>query len=416
MTELTTTPAAPRAGRPRSSTAAVRPLGFDPWLLVLVGVMITFGLVMVFSASWDVSWRLYGDPNALILRQFGNLVVGLLAMSIAAFFPIRWLRRLALPIILATIFVLFLLLLVTAGTGPRRAFLAGSVQPSELAKLAVIIYLAVWMESKGERLSEWGYGFLPLMTIIGIVGGLILLQPDLSAVLTVAMVALVMFYLAGARLSQSAVVTAGSAIVGYVLVRLTNTGRARWNDYVAGLVNIEEASYHVQQSLQSFFSGGILGRGLGASREKFGLLPAPHTDSIYAVIGEELGLVGALLVLGLFAVFLWRAFRIASQAPDRLGMLLAGGIAFWIGIEALINMSVLLGLLPFAGNALPFFSYGGSNLVTTLAGIGLLFNISRRQPPPLGVEGHVSTIGVGWRHRRRRVSRLGHHRRSRLES
>jgi cell division protein FtsW len=396
--------------------AVPRILGFDPWLLILVGVMITFGLVMVYSASWDVSFRLQGDPNALFFRQLGNLFIGLLAMAATAFFPHRWLRRVALPLILGTIFILFVVLIVGAGGGPRRAFLAGSVQPSEMAKLALIIYLAVWMESKGDRLSEWGYGFVPLMGIIGIVGGLILLQPDLSAVLTVAMVALVMFYLAGARLSQSAVVTTGSAIVGYILVRLTNTGRARWADYVAGLVNIQEASYHVQQSLQAFFAGGIVGRGLGASREKFGLLPAPHTDSIFAVIGEELGLIGALLVLFLFGLLLWRSFRIASDAPERLGMLLAGGVAFWIGIEALINMSVLLGLLPFAGNALPFFSYGGSNLVTTLAGVGFLLNVSRRQPEPLASEGYVSTIGVGWRNRRRRVSRLGHRRRTRLES
>ncbi|HMK09188.1 MAG TPA: putative peptidoglycan glycosyltransferase FtsW [Anaerolineales bacterium] len=414
MTELTAPPPSSAVQRPPRS-APTRPWGFDPWLLILVGIMIVFGLVMVYSSSWDVSYRLFGNPNALILRQLGNLGFGLIAMVAAALFPIRYLRKLATPIILTTIFVLFVLLLVSAGSGPRRAFLAGSVQPSELAKLAVIIYLAVWMESKGERLSEWGYGFVPLMTIIGIVGGLILLQPDLSAVLTVASVALVMFYLAGAKLSQSAVVTGGSAIVGYVLVRLTNTGRARWADYVAGLVNIQEASYHVQQSLQSFFSGGLLGRGLGASREKFGLLPAPHTDSIFAVVGEELGLIGALLVLTLFAFLMWRSFRIASEAPDRLGMLLAGGVAFWIGIEALINMSVLLGLLPFAGNALPFFSYGGSNLVVTLAGVGLLLNVSRRQPTAPSTEGYVSTIGVGWRHRRRRVSRLGHHRRARPE-
>jgi len=407
---------APPVVRPAARPSPTRLWGFDPWLMIMVGIMIVFGLVMVYSASWDVSYRLFGTPSALTVRQLGNLVFGLIALAVAAVFPIRYLRRLATPVILGTIFLLFVLLLVSAGAGPRRAFLAGSVQPSELAKLAVIIYLAVWMESKGERLSEWGYGFLPLMAIIGIVGGLILLQPDLSAVLTVASVALVMFYLAGARLSQSAVVTGGSAIVGYILVRLTNTGRARWADYVAGLVNIQEASYHVQQSLQSFFSGGLLGRGLGASREKFGLLPAPHTDSIFAVVGEELGLIGALLVLTLFALLLWRSFRVASQAPDRLGMLLAGGIAFWIGIEALINMSVLLGLLPFAGNALPFFSYGGSNLVTTLAGVGLLLNISRRQPISPTTEGYVSTIGIGWRHRRRRVSRLGHNRRARPES
>lgn len=399
----------------RSTASRLRAMGFDPWLLTLVGVMIAFGLVMVYSASWDVAWRLFGDPNALFVRQLGNLIIGLAAMAVASRFPIRWFRRLALPIILFTLLVLVVLLLVSVGSGPRRSFLGGSVQPSELAKLAVIIYLAVWMESKGERLSEWGYGFLPLMTIIGLVGGLILLQPDLSAVLTVAIVALVMFYLAGARLSQSVLITLGSGTIGYVLVRLTNTGRARWADYMAGLVDIEKASYHVQQSLQAFYTGGLIGRGLGASREKFGLLPAPHTDSIYAVIGEELGLIGALLILALFALLLWRGFRIAMEAPDRLSMLLGGGITFWIGAEALINMSVLLGLLPFAGNALPFFSYGGSSLVTTLAAVGLLLNISRRQPLDSSTDGHVSTIGIGWRYRRRRVSRLGHSRRPRNE-
>jgi cell division protein FtsW len=399
----------------RATALRLRALGFDPWLLILVGVMIAFGLVMVYSASWDVSWRLFGNPNAMFVRQLGNVVIGLAVMAVASRFPIRWFRRLALPLILFTMLALIVLLLVSVGSGPRRSFLSGSVQPSELAKLAVIIYLAVWMESKGERLTEWGYGFMPLMAIIGIVGGLILLQPDLSAVLTVAIVALVMFYLAGARVSQSILVTLGSGAVGYILVRLTNTGRARWQDYMAGLVDIEKASYHVQQSLQAFYTGGLIGRGLGASREKFGLLPAPHTDSIYAVIGEELGLIGALIILALFALLLWRGFRIAMDAPDRLAMLLGGGITFWIGAEALINMSVLLGLLPFAGNALPFFSYGGSSLVTTLAAVGLLLNISRRQPLDTSTEGHVSTIGIGWRYRRRRVSRLSHSRRPRTE-
>jgi cell division protein FtsW len=174
----------------------------------------------------------------------------------------------------------------------------------------------------------------------------------------------------------------------------------------------------VQRSLQAFYSGGILGRGLGASTEKFGLLPAPHTDSIYAVIGEELGLIGALAVLALFCLFLWRGFRIAAESPDRLGMLLGSGITFWIGVEALVNMAVLLGLLPFAGNALPLFSYGGSSLVTSLAAVGLLLNISRSVRRPVlekQAEGHVTTIGIGWRHRRRRVSRLGGRRSARRE-
>lgn len=394
----------------------LRALGFDPWLLVLVVVMISFGLVMVYSASWDVSWRLQQDPNALFRRQLANLGIGLIAMFVAARMPLRWLRRLALPIMLFSMFALLAVLLLNTGGGPRRAFLGGSIQPSEMAKLAVILYLAVWMESKGQRLSEWGYGFLPLMTLIGIAGGLILLQPDLSAVLTVAVVALTMFYLAGARLSQSVLITSGSAVVGYLLVRLTNTGRERWADYLAGLVDIERASYHVQHSLQAFYTGGLLGRGLGASREKFGLLPAPHTDSIFSVIGEELGLVGALLVVTLFVLLLWRGLKIAAQAEDRLAMLLASGITFWICLEAMINMSVLLGLLPFAGNALPLFSYGGSSLVTTLAGVGFLLNVSRRAPLDFGSESHVSTIGIGWGHRRRRVSRLGRSARPRRES
>jgi len=338
-----------------------RLFGMDLWMLALVFAMIAFGLVMVYSASWDVSFRLHGDANALFRRQLGNLVLGLLAMAFTAWMPIRWLRRLAVPILAASMLALLLVLLVNSGDSPRRAILGGSVQPSEMAKLAVIIYLAVWMESKGNRLSEWGYGFIPLLMLIAITDSLILLQPDLSAVLTVAIVALVMFYLAGAQISQALFVSLGGAFVAYLLVRATNTGRERWADYMSGLIDIEQASYHVQHSLQAFYAGGIIGRGLGASREKFGLLPAPHTDSIFAVIGEELGLLGALLVLGLFWLFLWRGFKVAMNAEDRLTTLLASGVTVWIAVEALVNMSVLLGLLPFAGNALPFFSYGGSS-------------------------------------------------------
>jgi len=387
----------------------------DPWLLMIVATMILLGLVMVYSASWDVSWRLKGDPNELFRRQLVNLAYGLVVLVAAVLFPIRWLRKLALPIIGICVLALLVVLIINTGDGPRRAILGASVQPSEMAKLGLIIYLAVWMESKGSRLSEWRYGFLPLMTIIGIVGGLILLQPDLSAVLTIAVVALTMFYLAGSRLSQTFSIAAGSAVIGYVLVRLTITGRARWDDYLAGLVNVEAASYHVQHSLQAFFAGGLLGRGLGASREKFGLLPAPHTDSIFAVLGEELGLAGALFVLLMFLAFLRRGFKVATEADDRLASLLAGGVTFWIGVEAFVNMSVLLGMLPFAGNALPFFSFGGSSLLVTLAGVGLLLNVSRQSKSKSKVA-YVSPTGIGRRDGRRRVSRLGRRRRAQRAS
>jgi len=382
----------------------------DPWLMLLVGAMVVIGLVMVYSASWDVSWRLHDDPNELFRRQLVNLAYGLVVFVAAMAFPIRWLRKLALPILGFCVLALMAVLIINTGDGPRRAILGSSVQPSEMAKLGLIIYLAVWMESKGSRLSEWGYGFIPLMMIIGLIGGLILLQPDLSAVLTIAVVSLTMFYLAGSRASQTLSIASGSAVVGYILVRLTNTGRARWDDYLAGLVDIEGASYHVQHSLQAFFSGGLIGRGLGASREKFGLLPAPHTDSIFAVLGEELGLAGALFVLLLFLAFLRRGFKVATLADDRLASLLAGGITFWIGVEAFINMSVLLGMLPFAGNALPFFSFGGSSLLVTMAGVGLLLNVSR-QAKSKPKKAYVSPTGVGRGNSRRGVSRLGRRRR-----
>lgn len=387
------------------------PLGVDLWMLLLVGIMIALGLVMVYSASWDVSWRLQGDSNALFRRQLTNTGYGLLVMVAATLFPLKWLRNLALPVIVAVVLALVLVLLVNTGEGPRRAILGGSVQPSEMAKLGLIIYLAVWMESKGNKVADWSYGFVPLMMIIGVVGGLILAQPDLSAVLTIAVVALVMFFMAGSRASQTLLIAAGSGAVGYILVRLTNTGRARWSDYLAGLVDIEQASYHVQHSLQAFFAGGLLGRGLGASREKFGLLPAPHTDSIFAVLGEELGLAGALLVLLLFLALLRRGFIISQRAGDRLSSLLAGGITFWIGVEAFVNMSVLLGMLPFAGNALPFFSFGGSNLLATLAGVGLLLNVSRSARPN-HEKAQIATVGLSRGNRRRRVSRLGRRQRT----
>ena len=252
---------------------------------------------------------------------------------------------------LTVVLALVAVLLVNLGAEHKRAFIGESIQPSELAKLAFIIYLAVWMESKGDRLAEMGYGLVPLISIMGLVGGLILLQPDLSAGLTVGVVGITMFYLAGARFWQVAMMMLGGSGFAYILVRVTTTGQERWKMFLGGLVDLQEASYHVQQSLQSFYSGSILGRGLGASRGKFGFLPAPHTDSIFAVVGEELGLLGSLGIIALFCLFVWRGFHIALHAPTRLHKLLASGITFWIGVEALINMSVLLGLLPFAVTA-----------------------------------------------------------------
>jgi cell division protein FtsW len=230
---------------------------FDPWMAIIAAVMIIFGLVMVYSASWDVSWRLHGDPNALFNRQIGNLLIGLIAMLAAFFFPLGWLRRVALPLIAFTILILFAVLVVNLGGEYRRAFLGASVQPSELAKLALVIYLAVWMESKGERLSTLGYGFAPLIVIVGIVGGLIVAQPDLSAGLTIGLVAITMFFLAGASSLQTLGLAAGGSLVGYIVIRLHQTGAQRWLQFRDGLVDIEKPTTTFSNPYRRFIPAGF---------------------------------------------------------------------------------------------------------------------------------------------------------------
>lgn len=387
--------------------------GFDPVLVAILGIMLVFGLIMVFSATWDVSWRLTGDPNALFRNQAKNLLLGLIPLIGASLIPLKWLRKLAVPIMGATILVLIAVLALTVGEETRRALLNGSVQPSEMAKLAIVIYLAVWMESKGDRLRSMDYGLLPLIGIIGIVAGLVLLQIDLSAFITICVVALGMFFVGGGRFWQFSALAAGGATFAFAIVRLTGKGWERWTEYVNGLTDVENAHYHVLQSLQALYSGGIFGVGLGASRAKFGILPAPHTDSIFSIIGEELGLLGALVVILLFILLLRRGFRVATGCDERLGTLLASGIVFWIMVEAMINMAVLVGLIPFAGNALPFFSYGGSSLVTTMAGCGLLLNVSRMSTATEEARDTIASLGVSWRNGRRNISRLGSRQRAR---
>ncbi len=347
-----------------------------------------------------------------LLKQLGNLGFALVVLGFAAFFPLHWLRKLAVPVIVVAILGLLLSLLLSVGGGPRRAILGGSVQPSEMATLALIIYLAVWMESKGDRLSEWGYGFLPLMMILGIVDGLVLLQPDLSGRAD------------GGDGGAGDVLPGGrqdGAVAGHHARGRGDGLHPRPPDaHRPGALGSVHRRADRRRSRPPTTCSTRCRRCTPAASSAAGWAPAARSSacsrrrtptSIFAIIGEELGLLGAVLVIVLFALLMVRGFRIAHGSPDKLTQLLAAGITFYIGIQALINMSVLLGLLPFAGNALPFFSYGGSNLTSTLAAIGILLNISRRKPLEVGPIDYAATVGIGWRNRRRRVSRLSHSRR-----
>ncbi|MFM8368570.1 MAG: FtsW/RodA/SpoVE family cell cycle protein, partial [Chloroflexota bacterium] len=260
----------------------------------------------------------------------------------------------------------------------KRAILAGSVQHSELAKLVSILYLAVWLYSKRELLKDISLGLIPLGVILGIVGGLIYQQPDLSAAATVLMLGGLLFFLAGGDLKQIGGLLIIAFAVAWLVVSVSLTGQQRVTDFVAGIKDPLQASYHVRRSFEAIVNGGWFGVGIGKSLSKVTGLPVPPTDSIYAVVVEELGWIGGVGLIGLFGALIWRGLVIARRAPDMLGTLISAGLVIWIGLEALINMAVMVGLLPFAGNALPFVSAGGSNLVTTLAALGILFNVSRQ--------------------------------------
>ncbi|MFN2298333.1 MAG: FtsW/RodA/SpoVE family cell cycle protein [Anaerolineales bacterium] len=357
-------------------------LGFDVVLLLVVITMLTAGLITVASTTWSVSYTFYEDESVwvLFIRQLEWAGLGLALMALLYFLDYRiFLRAKGLVVLLALATVAALIaVLVMRGDSPIRVGLFGnSVQPSELAKLVTIIYLAVWLVSKADVLHDWKLGLIPYASLIALFSGLIAIEPDYSAAVTVVLLGIAMFYFGGGKIQN---VVTGSLVIGVGGVLLAVLFRPqRITDYLAGWRNIREANLHIREALSAISSGGLFGVGAGASRFKYFSLPAAHTDSVFAVIGEELGFIGALVVLALFVILVWRGYRIAMRAPDELGLLLAAGVTTWVALEATINILTILQVLPFAGNALPFFSYGGSNLVLTLGAMGLLLGVSRRR-------------------------------------
>lgn len=382
-------------------------LSFDvPFLLVVITLLI-FGLVMVYSASYDYSNRFYGDPTTIFYRQLLWLVIGLsIAITLAFLDYHRW-RQIAVVLMGITIIGLIAVLFLNeVRNGAVRTLFGGSIQPSELAKLVTIIYLAVWLSARREKLSDVSFGLIPLAIILGLLGGLVIIQPDFSAVATIFLLGGLMFFLAGGDLKQIGILMIIALVIGFGIVQLAPTGAARIEHFMAGIQDPTQGSYHVRRSLEAIIKGGWFGVGIGEAETKLTGLPVPPTDSIFAVVGEEMGVIGSIVLVGLFTLFLWRGFIIVRQAPDHLGMLLAAGLTLWISIEAFINMSVMVNLLPFAGNALPLISAGGSSLLVTLAAIGILINISRLSEKKKSEKGKLfnAVIDLRRRNRRRRVS------------
>jgi cell division protein FtsW len=334
--------------------------------------------MMVYSATFDWSYQEYQNSFHIASRQFLWVGLGTVALVVVAAVPYQRWQQWAVPVMGVTLLLLILVLLVGDDRfGARRSFLNGSIQPGELARLIMVIYVAAWLTSKGEQIRDVTYGLVPFAVLIGGVAGLIMMQPDVSTATLIVLTALVMFFFAGADILQLAIGGAASGVTFLVLVNQLPYARQRMDEYLLIWRDPRLVGYHVQQVLMALGSGGLLGVGLGQSQQKLGYLPASHTDSIFAVLGEELGLVGCLVVIGLFALLAYRGFRIALQANDAFASLLACGVTCSLTFQALVNVAVMTGLIPFTGIALPFISSGGSTMVVSLVSVGLLLSVSR---------------------------------------
>ena len=304
--------------------ASRKDLGAPDWALLGATIaLVALGLMMVYSSTTDFGYREYGDPAYFFKRQLIWLGIGLMVMFVAIRFPYQHWMKLSILIMAATL--LLLLLLVILGKG--RLLLGQSFSPVELAKLAMVIYIGHWLSSKEGKLSRLPYGLLPFTIMVGVITGLVVAQPDISEAIVIVLVAMVMFFLAGADLMQFIIgILGGGAAFAFVITRLPHA-MERLRPYLEEIRDpLNSTNFQLSQGLVALGSGGILGFGAGNGRMKYQWLPAAHTDSIFALVGEELGLVGCLLLIGLFAVVAYRGLRIAASAPDSFGRLLALGI------------------------------------------------------------------------------------------
>jgi cell division protein FtsW len=351
---------------------------FDYWLALAVAGLIVVGILVVYSTTFDLGMLAKDDSTYYVKRQLVALGLGLVGIVLMMQVDYHAFRHVSVPLLGFTMLALLVLLLVGDRIfGATRGFYEGSFQPSEVAKLATILYIAHWLHSKGDKIKLVNYGLIPFSVITGLICALIVRQPDLSTAILLALISFTMFFVAGADWKQFAfVIIVGGSIFLLLMVTLPHAAQ-RVDDYTTAFRNPELAGWHVQQALIALARGGLFGVGLGESTQKFGPLPAAHTDGAFAILGEELGLAGAMLVVGLLVLMTIRGFRVATHARDSFGFLLAVGISCWLAYQALINIAVITAVIPFTGMPLPFLSYGGSSLLITLLGVGVLLNVSR---------------------------------------
>jgi len=354
----------------------------DRWLFTVTMLLVFLGLVMVFSASAVMARERFGSPYAFLSKQLIWAVAGLAAMVVTMRLDYRRYKHPALVFSLMGLTTLLLIsvFFLDRSHNTHRWIHAGgfSLQPSELAKPVLILFLAYFLEGRAKAIDDVRNTLLPAAAPVIVLLGLIVLEPDLGTAIACAGIAACVFYVAGMRMRYFGYAFAASLVPLYFLIFHVSFRRDRILAFLNPYADRQRAGFHIIQSLIAVGTGGITGTGLMEGKQKLFYLPEPHTDFIFAVTAEELGLVGAMCVVTLFAIFLWRGMRASWRTEDLFGRYLSVGITSMVVLQALINISVVLGMMPTKGIPLPLVSYGGSSLFVTLACVGVLLNITKQ--------------------------------------
>jgi cell division protein FtsW len=359
-------------------------LAVDKWMFLAVVALLIMGVTMVLSTSYLYSQERYADGTYFFRKQLIAMGGGIVALVVCSMLPSHLYRRFAYPLLAVTFIILVLVLIpgigLSRGGARRWIMLPGFVfQPSELAKLAIVFYLAHSMAKKEGMIRTFSVGVLPHLIVTGMFAVVLLLEPDFGTALILTVLLYFMLFIGGAR-THHLLATGLMAVPVLVYVMMNAEYRLRrMMSFLDPWSDASGSGFHVVQSLIAFGSGQLWGRGLGESRQKLFYLPEAHTDFVYSVIGEELGLLGALLVLALFGVILVRGLRLTGKIEEPFDQYLAFGLTVLLGLQALIHMGVVMGLMPTKGLVLPFISYGGSAMVINLVEAGILLGLSRRR-------------------------------------
>jgi cell division protein FtsW len=359
-----------------------RKLTPDLWLFGVVVALCSVGVVMVYSASAIIAADRFHDPFFFLKKQFFWAVLGFACLWGAMRVDYRRLERLVVPLLVISLVLLLLVLVPPFGqqiNGTRRWLRGGplSFQPVELAKFSLVLYLAAFLSRRQALMPSFSQGLLPPLLVAGLMAGLTILQPDLGNSLALIILTLALAYLAGARVAHMLAIAGAALPAVGLLIALRPYRWRRMLAFVNPWDDPQGSGFQIIQSFLALGSGGWFGLGLGESKQKLFYLPEPYTDFIFAIIGEELGLLGATVVVGLFAVLIWRGLRIGLRAPDAFGGYLALGLTVMLATQTLVNLGVVTGTLPTKGLPLPFVSFGGSALLMTMFSTGVLLNISQ---------------------------------------